>query len=251
MEKVVMDRARIILLPNEHPVKQAFRVCADREATWPGAARSIMQKLAPEGQARLPEVTEIDWPATIEEVRTDSEARKKVAAAYRRQVVKPAVQEYDGAWLRLHEGPRQLDPGRDEWDFVSLQEGVACPGELLMGLEDGPADWLCYRIWAVVRATQAHPWPIWGRGAGALSLAQCPLCGHGPADVRHVVLDCAGTDAAWRRATGKSRPPRPWQQLDEELWKELFTVDGRGRALRERTRIVGECFIEVQKRGRE
>ena len=26
----------------------------------------------------------------------------------------------------------QLDPDREEWDFVSLQNGVACPGDILM-----------------------------------------------------------------------------------------------------------------------
>ena len=160
------------------------------------------------------------------------------------------MEEYDGAWLRAHEGPRRLDPSRDEWDFVALQEGVCCPGENLMRLEEGPIDWLCYRLWAVVRASQAHPMPVWGRGPGVLSLPQCPLCGLEGVDVRHVVLACAGTDAAWRRATGKGRPPRPWAQPEEELWKEFFRVGEDAPALREKVLIVGECFIEVQKRGK-
>ena len=147
----------------------------------------------------MPEVTEMDWPVEPEHVRTDSAARKKVTAAYRRQVVRPAIHDYAVALYRLHDGPRQLGPARDEWDFVSLQEGMACPGGLLMGLENTPAERMCHRLWAVVRVTQAPPLPVWGKGAGVLTLAHA----------LDVVMDCVHADAVQHRATGKSRPPTP------------------------------------------
>ena len=65
--------------------------------------------------------------------------------------------------------------------------------------------------------------------------------------MRHAVLHCAGTEAAWRRVTGRGSPEKPWANPEEELWKEMFRVVPEAEHMRERIQIVGECFIDVQK----
>ena len=168
--RVVMARARLACLPEEHPVyKVAWAVWRARVGgTWMEDSSRVMR-----------EVLGIDlelweFEAVSLVVRNTRRHRKALLARYKRHVVLPRVRAKESEWFRDQlaklntEGAvpyHELVPVRARWQLA------------LQCAPWGATLWRFFRAWALARITGGIPLSLWGMGDIASVLPRCFACG--------------------------------------------------------------------------
>ena len=96
VERAILTRARIFLLPSEHAAHRMLRLAVDKQApSWATCVKALM--VDPRFSSPLPEVTSVLGmnPSILAEARRDKLVRKKILSDYKWQVVRPVLLDYD------------------------------------------------------------------------------------------------------------------------------------------------------------
>ena len=109
--------------------------------------------------------------------------RRKAAALFKRQVVKPAIVEAEGRWTREHFAKitSSTPPRPFPVPYEKLLRGAAIPRGYPMSLRWacwGPSHWKWYRRWLLSRmGCPRLAMAVGLRGQRADDEERCPLCG--------------------------------------------------------------------------
>ena len=142
------------MLPADHPGPKAFKICADRQGTWPGAVKEAMRRVARKAGGELPDIAPED-----EEDVDSSEARKKAVQRYKKSIVRPLLQRYDDLWFL--ENAAKAVASSLPLNHIMARGAPAVHGEAAIGAASKARDWNCYRLWSLVRLTGAIPLAAW------------------------------------------------------------------------------------------
>ena len=129
-----------------------------------------------------------------------AEERRKAAALFKRQVVRPAIAEAERKWAgEQYEKLIGNQPQRPyPVPYEKLLRDAAIPRGYPMSLRWacwGPAHWKWYRRWLLARmGCPGLAAAVGTRGPRAIDDGECSYCGRGAAaGMSHWVLDCEGT----------------------------------------------------------
>jgi len=179
--RVIMARARLELLPPDHPVSVLVDdVERAGVRTWWQDALEVREAWGVMVGAR-------EFGAGLGEGRTTPLARRTKAQKYKNRVVLPRLHERERAWFQTElqkavEAVRvdhaALVPGRSRWHPSSRWAAW------------GPTHWKYYRAWVLVRLTGGVPLVVWGAGELPPFLPTCPWCWKQSVGVVHWALEC-------------------------------------------------------------
>ena len=191
--------------------------------------------------SKLPHPIPDIGPVCSAEVASKSE-RAKVLQCYRRQFVKPVLDDYD-----LH--AYQLACKKSSWPYSLFQvQPQQLPEHLFQTTE-----WLMprryYQAWAVVRVLGRIPSQVFEAEELPWTMPVCPLCGIPAAGAEHILHQClANVDLRrqWCRTAGHDERALPWHEHILSLFGHLNEGDDKAPALSSaRIQFVGECFSRV------
>ena len=129
------------------------------------------------------------WDITAA-TRDDPEERRRVARAYRAQVVWPAACAKDKIWFGNQF--QQLVAEQPHLGAVLILHTSRWKPSIVW-LPWSKTVWKFFRAWILIRLTHAFPLIVWGgRGISKL-LPVCSLCGASTVDIEHVSATCPGT----------------------------------------------------------
>ena len=150
--RVIMVRARLGLLPPDHPLSGLIDALEDTPTnTWWEHSKAVRNAWGVQVGAR-------EFAAARGPGRTTPEARRKKAEEYKRRVVLPCFQRREAEWFRTEiqkataEGRLHLPnlaPGRGRWS-PSLRWAAW-----------GPTHWKYYRAWMLIPLTGGIPLVVW------------------------------------------------------------------------------------------
>ena len=190
-EYACVARARALLMPINHPVTRLLHIASALPFwTWP-----VMIKRFMEGE-HLPRVIQDITAcsnfcaAELEQARSDKVLRRTLLKRYRWEVVRPVLQDYDGAKYTRAAKVTIQPWGATFLEFVPTLAPLPQQLTLAVGV---PAMRVWQRIWNIVRLYGC--WPDCVHGGEELSFLQttCKLCGAFSVDVSHAVCECPGT----------------------------------------------------------
>ena len=189
--------------------------------------------------ARLLEVWEAGGLKEEAEAATKSAAaRKAVLRRYRREVVRPALREYDHK--AFASSADRFIPALGT-TFRELQPGAHLHSRAELVMEIAP---LLYRLWAVCRFTGC--WPLQAVGGEDMprELVKCDACGGAQVPVSHAFCACEGTLALFRALQADAVVPS--RESEMQMVMALFGPK-RGAAY---VRYVGRALLRcVGRRG--
>ena len=213
-----MTRARLHVLPEEHPAVAMFNVARAVSApTWEAAVRGLMTDAAL--PTSIPDLVECEEFPTdlLQQSRSNPELRKQVLRDYKCNRVRPVLNHYDflayqeAAAKTIFEGGltyKELNPYLDK------------PELDLVHCDFGPGTWKHYRIWSCVRMSGCWPMPIAGRTEMPEYLESCPYCGKLEATVAHVLVECVGINTL--RGELRRKTTMPSASCNNLFLRELF-----------------------------
>ena len=236
--RIIMLRARITLLPTNHPLSRIISavVGAGVQNTWWGHAGKVMREWGVNGDAG-------DW--LQEKERGCAVERRKAAALFKRQVVKPAIVEAEGRWAREHFAKitSSTPPHPFPVPYKKLPRSAAIPRGYPMSLRWacwGPSHWKWYRRWLLSRmGCPRLAMAVGLRGQRAGDEERCPLCGEQVAHLTlHIIAVCESTAdirGEYEEGGGSLGTDGP-----DLLW--AFESRCAPEALRRKVRLVGRIM---------
>ena len=185
LEYAVVARARLFLLPVDHPAARMFSsALMSPAASW---ATLIKRRM----DAARPRILDLfEHPSFSQEdvdlARTDKVFRKNVLQRYRWDVVRPCLIETDAA--RYHKVACNIvQPlGLPFAAFINFPQRLC---QQWLSWQPSPGGWIQLRAWALVRITGKWPYTLLGDDLTA-SISHCRLCGTLGVVVMHVLVQC-------------------------------------------------------------
>ena len=187
--ELVMTRARIVLLPEDHP---AARLAACLQTapcvSWFTQVKALLQEASL--HCTLPTLSGCDFFTCqdISAARSDAFLRKKILRRYRQEVVRPMLLEYD----RRHLAECL------SFDIPVFGCSLATLGFYTLNLDweifhlkTPNVMWFNFRAWCLVRITARWPLPLFGCKELPLYLT-CPACGEPEASYRASAVPVCG-----------------------------------------------------------
>ena len=216
LERTVLARARLFLLPAEHPGANMLTVASGTScSTWASAVRAWMCSLDPP----LPDV--VEWPfagpPACAKARADPAARRLLLRSYKFYVVRPALLKLD--LLSFQRATADALPVF-RLPFSAWLSGPPGTHWNLLDLELGPGSWLQFRLWAVVRMSGCWPLQVLGAPLCVSTLPRCGACGARDVDVWHALFSCSAS--AELRSALWSRLPLPPPSCPAQVSQFLF-----------------------------
>ena len=238
LERAILDRARIMVLPKAHPARVSFDAAADRRGTWAGDVKSMMARIAGLTGQPLPDIDQEGGEAAP----LSREARRAEVRDYKWKILRPVLVEYEGAKSRRTHRSASSEAARtNRWQ----NEGPVAHGAAMLEGESKSSDWHHYKLWSLTRLVDGFPFPVWGLGEAARADPRCAWCGKRSATLAHVVVSCRGSDRAWERAIGPpGRPSCPSGPRAEEILRNLLEDSAEKTEVVEKVRVVGEVLSE-------
>ena len=152
-EEVIVTRARTQLRPEDCPVRQLLATAACVPGnTWESMVAGYMRS----PNLLVPKITAADGftPEDLQQAKLDTTVANSLAQRYRREVVRPALQEADRQWFaeKLNENvPHTMVK------FADLHDDVEYHPTGLLQLEYHLQNWNDFRAWAVYRSSGCYP----------------------------------------------------------------------------------------------
>ena len=187
MREAIMLEARLLLLPVTLPVNQLLMLA--RTSCLPNWANQVLE--VRRRLNNLPDVLEVFGDAVTEALRLSADARRKLAKQYRREVVLPALKEYDSYAMRS-------SSQKSNWPYFDFQEPLIKFGDALLTASWNKLDWKMYTVWALARATGRIPLPVFGANYLPETLDSCPLCSTSRVGLSHLLYQC--TECRYERS---------------------------------------------------
>ena len=169
-----MARARFDVLPAGHPASIVGAAAADlpvRSWLTDAAALALVLPSPPLPITEHPAFA----GAPLRAAKRCPEARRALLQAYKWQVLRPAMLEYDRAAFQEAAAPALATLGVS---FASLCPVPSWPLLDLLQVERGPALWTDLRAWALVRMSGAWLLPVFGGASLSFAAPACPDSGH-------------------------------------------------------------------------
>ena len=238
IEAAIIARARLFLLPAEHPAAALRRlVDATQLGTW---FRDVRREMA---KHSVPELFETDVCnlSTITEAQGSSEIRKLLIRRYKWEVVKPRLQAYDSAAFVA--AAQKYLPGLF-CTFESLQPDMDAFPMSLVYAESHSRSWVWYRIWAGVRLTGCWPSYIYEQRACPQALDCCPLCLAEDVTVGHAFCDCRHTLRFYEQMASALGSDLALPRTREVL-PMLFDNKAQGDSRVAHIMYVGQCIEQT------
>ncbi|CAK0877688.1 unnamed protein product [Prorocentrum cordatum] len=202
LERALLARARLAVLPLDHPASRAWQASRCLHApSWVTAVAALA------GRLPSPPVQLDRHPACageqLEAARAHPARRRALLEWYRWQVVRPALLEYDRQAFR--KAASCVLPALRR-SFAELCPGPSLPDWNLLGWESSPNFWKHYRLWAVIRMTGCWPLAVLGQGGLPATLSRCGACGASNVAVDHPLVACQAT-VQHRALLARDGPP--------------------------------------------
>ena len=238
LERAIMARARIQLLPREHPAVAMLHLADNIPAiTWSSSLRTVLYDLCLVDQ--IPDITsrpDIFDADTLESARHCPKSRKETLRLYRDIVVRPVLETFDHGAYEAAVGHKTIFG----IPFMTLQPCLVrtCPALLDLPNSTRLASWT--RIWACIRCTGKWPLLLFTGEGFESTLPNCPLRNAPDASVQHLLTACMGTEPLHRQLINAIEiPQRPltdaflhtlfdWSALPKDRYYHIMFV---GRAL--------------------
>ena len=237
--EVALTLARVQLLPEEHPTARLALLLDELPCrTWFSQARDLLH------QSGLPrpipnlENSGVCSAAQIHEARRDRALRKQILQTYRRNTVKPLLQEYDRMHLVscTHEYIPAFGFSLFELDFYV----VPLQWELFDSCSVKEA-WFNYRAWSIVRISGRWPLPLLGISELPRHIT-CPACNLPEASVFHMLGRCPSSREPLQRLLQHIPVTASTVERPCEFLRALFGDPTTWRASQE---FVGSCLRAV------
>jgi len=237
VERTILARARLFLLPGEHPASNMFEVASSTCcSTWASSVRAWMDSLDPP----LPDV--VDWPfagpQACAKARSDPAARRLLLSSYKFYVVRPAMLKLD---LPAFQKAAAASLPVFCLPFSSWLSGPPGLQWNLLDLALGPGSWLQFRLWAVVRMSGCWPLQVLGAPLCVPTLPRCGGCGARDVDVWHALFSCPATAAL--RSSLWSRLPLPPPSCPAQVSQFLFHQSRPPTERREHVHFVAASLL--------
>ena len=233
--ELVMTRARIVLLPEDHPTAR-LAACLQTApcVSWFTQVKALLQEASL--HCTLPTLSGCGF-FTCQEIsaaRSDAFLRKKILRRYRQEVVRPMLLEYD----RRHLAECL------SFDIPVFGCSLATLGFYTLNLDweifhlkTPNIMWFNFRAWCLVRITARWPLPLFGCKELPVYLT-CPACGEPEASIGHLLCQCAVTTEAFASFYNKV-PGCPNRSLSIAFFRTLF---GTPATWLEAQNYVGTCL---------
>lgn len=240
VERAIMARAKILVLPDAHPAVALLRLADGVLAvSWSDTVRGLMS--APELLQVIPDMSSHPaFPsARLKQAQADKCLRKVLLQQYRWDIVRPALRRADrDAFLAVATQPL---PGFNI-SYSSFQPQAERIPISFLAFDSGHETWLWYRLWALCRMTGCWPAPIRGADVLPVQIQVCPRCGASEVTVVHALCVCPGY--APMRSWARSLCTLPSEANGHAF---LLTIFGQCHApsVREvHIALVGKALIE-------
>ncbi|OLP92388.1 hypothetical protein AK812_SmicGene25805 [Symbiodinium microadriaticum] len=233
--ELVMTRARIVLLPEDHPTAR-LAACLQTApcVSWFTQVKALLQEASL--HCTLPTLSGCGF-FTCQEIsaaRSDAFLRKRILRRYRQEVVRPMLLEYD----RRHLAECL------SFDIPVFGCSLATLGFYTLNLDweifhlkTPNVMWFNFRAWCLVRITARWPLPLFGCKELPLYLT-CPACGEPEASIGHLLCQCAVTTEDFATFCNKV-PGCPNRSLSIAFFRTLF---GTPATWLEAQNYVGTCL---------
>ena len=142
IREAIMFEARLRLLPVTLPINQLLMLA--RVSCLPNWANQVME--ARRRLNKLPDVLEVFGDAVTESLRHSADSRRKIARQYRREVVLPALRDYDSYAMRS-------SSKKSLWPYFDFQEPLLKFGDVLLTASWNKLDWKMCSVWALAKAS--------------------------------------------------------------------------------------------------
>ena len=221
VERTILARARLFLLPGEHPGASMLAVASGTScSSWASTVRAWMNSLDPP----LPDV--VAWPfagpQACATARADPAARRLLLRSYKFYVVRPASLKLDRLAFERATADALL-----QWNLLDLALG--------------PGSWLHFRLWAVVRMSGCWPLQVLGAPLCVPTLPRCGACGARDVDVWHALFSCPASAAL--RSSLWSRLPLPPPSSPGQVSQFLFHQSRPPAERREHVHFVAAAVL--------
>ena len=233
--ELVMMRARIVLLPADHPTAR-LAACLQTApcVSWFTQVPALIQEASV--HQTLPTLSDcgIFTCQEISAARTDAFLRKQILRKYRQEVIRPILLEHDRRHLAEC---LSYDIPVFRCSLITLGFYTLSLDWEIFHLETPNVMWFNFRAWCLVRITARWPLPLFGFKEFPLRLT-CPACGEPEASIGHLLCQCAGTCEAFASFRNKV-PGCPTRALSIALLRTLF---GAPETWLEAQNYVGACL---------
>ena len=223
LENAIMLKARIMVLPRQHPARQIFEVARGSPLeTWVSQVKQAQSRN--DFDRAIPDIEEIFGSSEIEAASGCKQKRKQITRTYRQHHVRPILACYDRqAYVKAAE---TLQP----WPYGDWQTAYGSMDAELMRIDGGGNGWHSFRAWAVVRVTGKWPFALYCDDQECASVTTCPLCGAESATIMHLLAECNETllyYREWRMILGElDTEPRPTAPtLRDRIFAKPYDAD--------------------------
>ena len=190
LEQAIIARARILLLPVDHPAAGLIKLSDSVTAnTWSNMIKACMSK--PGFSASIPDITDGNTLSMelIEQARQCPNDRRKALQSYRKYTVRPILLQYDqDAFVQSLQNKIIFG-----LRFLDLQPMLVkdCPYIMDVPITGVLGVWS--RQHAIIRCTACWPWRLTSKYCFVASMPSCPLCKARDVSVEHALKDCPMT----------------------------------------------------------
>ena len=187
MQRIVMARARIYMLPSDHPTKMAAAsiMGALDQGTWWHDADAIMRDICG---------IQVDiWQhfGLRFDQDSDTASKRKLMQQYKTQVVLPHLKALERDWFAQQVAMLASDAIVPYAEILPLHQ----PWRPIERWADWtPSQWAMLRTWSVSRVLGRLPLLAHTGVDFITALAVCPFCQHPMAGIQHMVQECTSMD---------------------------------------------------------
>jgi hypothetical protein len=190
LERIILVRARIQLLPTDHPLAVAVSVAERLKAvTWWTHTNEAKKLLGIDKDIK-------EYGGLVAGTYLDPIGRKAAVSKFKNEVVRPRLQAMEQQWFQ--ESLAKLGAGM-ELTYQNVRPKKVWNNALCWS-GWGRTMWRFHKAWCIARVTEKLP-IAWFGGSGLDSvLPCCPQCRAADADLHHVLCVCSGTShlrAGW------------------------------------------------------
>ena len=203
LECAILARARINLLPLEHPARKLMALADALPAiTWSRRVKRLMATICPESP--LPDVTECSLFSNdaLDEARASNVERKKAVKNYRDAVIRPALLDYDRRAYGTAASKVFPAFGVPFAQFQPKHYACAWGVSLLTSTVHAKI----FRAWSVARISGKWPLTVLGEKHTSVTLEFCPFCGQPDVTITHTLLQCNQVPGDFRKRLVESVP---------------------------------------------
>ena len=187
IEQAIMARARLAVLPTDHPGARMLRLSlAGPHAAWSMAVKAHMQFGDPSGT--ISDIWEcVEFQDLLDLARQHKQLRHRLLTQYRHHKVRPALTHRELLWF--HQTAKKIIPAFS----VAFEVFQGAPQKIpidLLSWDFSSSWWLWYRAWALVRISGRWPRTILGLDEMPTHITYCTMCQQEQVDVSHALCYC-------------------------------------------------------------